>query len=96
MTCYLAVWKINVIHNMLHMIQIGPPPPPPPMRVRADLQQIESKGVYLLLRPGQASQHPLSVLLVSGSTLLWFFLVVSAIACSPKTKNLGERYMQKQ
>ena len=53
---------------------------PPPMRLRADLQQIES--LFTPHQAGQAPQHPLSVLIVSGSALHWFFLVVSAIACS--------------
>ena len=51
---------------------------PPPMRLRADLQQIES--LFTPHQAGKVPQHPSSVLVVSGCALRWFFLVVSAIA----------------
>ena len=63
MTCYIAVWKINVIHTIIvWMCYITCSSyiwfksgafPPPQMHLRADLQQIES-----LFIPHQAGQAP--------------------------------------
>ena len=49
----------------------APPTPHPQIRLRADLQQIESKAYLFTPRQaGQEPQHPLSLLLVSGSALV--------------------------
>ena len=87
---------------MLYTFQIWCPSPPlPPNALAHWFAANWKRSVFCLFtphQPGQAPQHPWSVL-VSGSVLRWFFLVVSAIACARwmlKMNNCGERYMQKQ
>ena len=76
MTCYIAVWKIIAIHNIIVWmcyitcyIWFKPGDlPPPPLRLSADLQQNESKACFVYLILISQAKH-LNTLGVSSSSV---------------------------
>ena len=74
MTCYIAIWKINVIHNiivwnlnvlhnMLYMIQIWCPSPPPPNELALWLAANWKQSVFCFFysssgRPSASARLP--------------------------------------